>query len=148
MNVTAASSSARILLIDDNNHGLVARKTVLEELGYRITTASSAHEALGYLAESRFDLIITDYKMPRMNGVELIQKVRNEDPSLPVILLSGFADALGLDEKNTGADIVIQKSANEVAHMVRSVGRLLRRKVPKKPAGTQQAPPKVKRKTV
>jgi hypothetical protein len=53
-------------------------------------------------------------------------------------------DALGLDEKNTGADIVIMKSANEVTHMVRAVKSLLRR-IPKKPAAPQTAPPKSRR---
>jgi hypothetical protein len=55
-------------------------------------------------------------------------------------------DALGLSEGNTGADVVIQKSANEVSHLVRSVGRLLRRTPPRKTAGSQAA--KAKRKAV
>ena len=68
----------------------------------------------------------------------MIERVRKLSPAVPVILLSGFVDALGLDEKSTGADIVIQKSANEVAHLMRSVKRLLNRKLPKKPAGVER----------
>src|SRR5579872_185245 len=131
-----SSTSSRILLVDDNANGLSARRCVLEELGHRITTASSAAEALEHFAASRFDLVITDFKMPRMDGVELIVRVRKQSPHIPVILLSGFVDALGLSEANTGADVVIQKSANEVAHLVRSVGRLLRSaKKPNQPGG-------------
>ncbi len=135
-----SSSPIRILLVDDNQLGLAARKTVLEELGYRITTATSGQEALEGFAASAYDLIITDYKMPKMSGKDLIERVRKQAPAVPVILLSGFVDALGLDEKSTGADVVIQKSANEVAHLVRSVKRLLTRKPPRKPAAVEYPP--------
>jgi len=150
MNVPSSSipDSARILLIDDNKLGLVARKAVLEELGYVITTAGTAHEGLKRFAETGFELIITDYKMPRMNGVQLIEKIHRDAPHVPIILLSGFADALGLDEKNTGADVVIQKSANEVAHMIRGVRKLLRkRKTLKKPPVSQRTPGRGRRKS-
>ena len=119
-------SSVHILLIDDNKLGMAARKAVLEELGYQIATATSGQEGLKHLAERRFHLVVTDYKMPRMNGVQLIEQIRKTHPETSIILLTGFADALGLDEKTTGADVVIQKSANEVVHMVRAVRRLLR----------------------
>ena len=121
---------SRILLVDDNAHGLSARRCLLEELGHRIVTASSGTEALEQLASHRFDLMVTDYKMPRMDGVELIARVRKQSPDIFVILVSGYVDALGLSESNTGADVVIQKSNNEVSHLVRSVNRLLRKKKP------------------
>ena len=128
-------SSVRILLIDDNKLGMTARKAVLEELGYEISTAASGPEGLKRLAEHSFALVVTDYKMPRMNGVQLIEQIRKTNPDLPVVLLTGFADALGLDEKTTGADVVIQKSANEVTHMLRAVRRLLR---PRKSASSER----------
>jgi CheY-like chemotaxis protein len=139
-------------LVDDNANGLAARRTVLEELGYRIVTASSGTEALEHFAAHKFDLVVTDYKMPRMDGLELISRLRKQSPNLPVVLISGFVDALGMNEASTGADVVIQKSANEVSHMVRSISRLLRRKpgsqppVLKKPVAPQSGPPKAKRK--
>src|ERR1700682_3245155 len=143
------SSCATILLVDDNNMGLMARKTVLQELGHRGITSLSAHDALEVCGKQRFDLLITDYKMPKMNVIELIRELRKLQPQISVILISGFTDTLGLNEANTGADVVIQKSANEVSHLVRSVNRLLRRKpVVKKPAQAQSAPLKVKRKSV
>lgn len=142
----SSSTSARILLIDDNKLGLAARKAVLEELGYGITIASGAQEGLKRFAEDNFELVVTDYKMPRMNGVQFIEKIRKLTPAIPVILLSGFADSLGLDEKNTGADVVIQKSANEVAHMVRAVRRLLR-KTPRKPAASHREAARARRKS-
>jgi len=120
--------SSSILLVDDNKLGLSARKCVLEELGHRISTAANGADALELFANFKFDLVVTDYKMPRMDGLELIRALRKTSPGLPVILISGFVDTLGLSEESTGADVVIQKSANEVAHLVRSVARLLRKK--------------------
>ena len=144
---TSNAPHARILLVDDNTHGLSARKTVLEELGHRITTASSGSDALEQFAPHKFDMVVTDYKMPRMDGMELISRLRKLQPGLPIVLVSGFVDSMGLSEENTGADVVIQKSSNEVSHLVRSVNRLLRRKPAKKPAAAE-APLKAKRKTV
>jgi two-component system response regulator CpxR len=140
-------SHARILLIDDNAHGLSARRSVLEELGYRISTAGTAADALEQFQRQQFDLVVTDYKMPRMDGIELIVRLRKLTPDLPVILISGFVDSLGLNEDNTGADAVIQKSANEVSHLVRTVSRLLRKAPSKKPA-VSESPLKAKRKSV
>ncbi len=147
-NFAPPSKHARILLVDDNAHGLSARRTVLEELGHRIGTASSGVEALEQFAHHKFDLVVTDYKMPRMDGLELISRLRKQAPELPIILISGYVDSLGLSEGRTGADVVIQKSANEVSHLVRSVARLLRRKPGKKPAASEVSAVKTKRKTV
>jgi CheY-like chemotaxis protein len=137
----------RILLVDDNANGLAARKSVLEELGHVVLTATSGADALDHFSAEPFDLVVTDYKMPRMDGLELIRRLRGQAPTLPIILLSGFSEALGLAEASTGADVVLQKSANEVSHLVRAVNRLLRRKTTKKPPSSQAAL-KAKRKTV
>ena len=146
-NSSSSTTRARILLVDDNANGLAARKSVLEELGYRIVTCTSGADAVEQFAAAKFDLVVTDYKMPRMDGLELIGRLRKSTPDLPIVLVSGYVDTLGLNEASTGADVVIQKSANEVSHLVRSVNRLLRRKLPaKKPAASQSAAPKVKRK--
>jgi CheY-like chemotaxis protein len=138
----------RILLVDDNANGLKARKMVLEELGYGIVTASNGHDALERFTRQKFDLVVTDYKMPRMDGLELIVNLRKLEPELPIVLISGFVDSMGLNEENTQADAVIQKSANEVSHLSRAVARLLRQKSARKPSGAAPPPLKAKRKAV
>jgi CheY-like chemotaxis protein len=140
-------ADAHILLVDDNREGLTARKSVLEELGFRIVTATSAHVALDLFGRHAFDLVVTDYRMPDMSGIELIQKIRRAKPATPIILISGFVDVLGLDSSTTGADVVMMKNANEVSHLVRSVTRLLNRKRPPGSAGSPAAAPKRPRKT-
>jgi CheY-like chemotaxis protein len=135
-------------LVDDNLNGSTARKTVLEELGHKIHMASSGAEALEQFSQHKFDLVVTDYRMPRMDGLELIVRLRKDQPEILIVLVSGFVDTLGLNEATTGADAVIQKSANEVTHLVRAVNRLLRRKPSKKPVSGSPPEPKAKRKAV
>ncbi len=116
---------AIILLVDDNRDGLIARRSVLEELGYQVIPAGSGSDALKRVEEQNFDLVITDYKMSPMDGLELIGKLRERNFKKPIILLSGFADTLGLRPESTGADVVLQKNANEIANLVRHTKRLL-----------------------
>lgn len=135
-----AKSAPRILLVDDNRAGLAARCAVLRELGYITTGVDCPNRAIEIFLSSTqmgepFELVVTDFKMPGQTGVDLIKEIRSISATVPVILLSGFVDALGLTEGNTGADVVIMKSANEVTHLVRAVNRHLsgavRRKGPK-----------------
>lgn len=132
------ASSTRILLVDDNRSGLAARCAVLEELGYQTTRAECPATALELFQQAlengqAFDLLVTDFRMPIMSGLELIQKVRSAAPATPIILISGFVDALGLTEASTGANVVIMKSANEVQHLVRAAKRLLGATAVRKP---------------
>jgi len=146
-NSSSAAVHGRILLVDDNANGLCARKSVLEDLGHKIATACNGMEALEVYAQHKFDLVVTDYKMPKMDGLELIVHLRKLTPELPIILVSGFVEALGLNEASTGADVVIQKSANEVSHLTRAVARMLR-KPARKSAGAEAGRAKAKGKAV
>ena len=130
--------AARVLLVDDNRDGLLARKSLLEEQGFIAFTALNGEEAFETLSKMTFDLMVTDFRMPKMNGIELIRCVRPLHPALRIIMLSGFVEALGLDEKSTGADIVIAKGPNEISHLLRSVARLLARNVARRPPGSQK----------
>jgi CheY-like chemotaxis protein len=79
--------------------------------------------------------------MPRLNGVELIQRIRGIRADARIVLLSGFVDPLGLTEENTGADAVIAKSASEATHLIREIKRLLSpERVRRKPPGSQTGP--------
>ena len=148
MTNSSANPHGRILLLDDNSLGMAARRSVLEELGHRVVTTGTPHEALELCGKQRFDIVVTDYKMPKMNGVEFIVRLRKQHPTMSVILISGFIDTLGLNESNTGADACIQKSAHEVPHLIRSVNRLLRKQHrPKKPVASQASSKSDKRKT-
>ena len=96
--MTNSSSSTnpcgRILIVDDNSLGLAARRSVLEELGHKVVTCSAPHDGLELCGKQRFDVVVTDYKMPKMNGVEFISRLRKQHSTLSVILISGFTDTL------------------------------------------------------
>jgi CheY-like chemotaxis protein len=124
---------AHILMVDDHAAGLRARRAILEQLGYRVAVANGAEEALKEFAKETFDMVVTDFKMPKVNGVQLIERLRKLNSAIPIILLSGFADVLGLTEAGTGADLVLAKDSREVEHLIRGVARLLRPKLVKKP---------------
>jgi len=143
--ITAPPQHPNILLVDDNRDGLLVRCALLEEVGYSVQKATNGEEGLKLFNSSRFDVVVTDYRMPRMNGVELIQKIRKVNPNIRVILLSGFVEPLGLTEENTGADVVIVKSSNEAAHLVRWVKRLVNRGASRKPPTPQPGQPAHKR---
>jgi putative two-component system response regulator len=131
-------STPNILLVDDNRDGLLVRRSLLEEIGCCVQIAASGEDGLRLFQTAKFDVVVTDYRMPCMNGGELIQRIRILDPNARIILLSGFVEPLGLTEQNTGADAVITKSANEPAQLVRSVKRLVNRAL-RKPPGAQKA---------
>ena len=116
---------ALILLVDDNQDGVIARRSVLEELGYQVISAGCGRDALQALEEHDVDLVITDYKMSPIDGLEFIDTVRERGYQKPIILLSGFAESLGFRRDTSGADAVIQKSANEISQLVRCTKRLL-----------------------
>ena len=140
------SAAARVLLVDDNRNGLLARKSVLQHEGFLVTECDLPEQAIERFRAEQFALVVTDYRMPGMNGTELIAELRAINANVPMILVSGMVDVLGLTEQNTGADAVIAKNASEVAHMIRAVNRLTgKSRTPRKPARTQSS--RTRRKT-
>lgn len=131
--------SLRILLIDDNRHGLVARRAVLEQLGHKVSTASGGQEGIDQFHAQPFDLVVTDYRMPEVSGQQVIRKIRQHSPKIPIILLSGYVEALGITEQSTGADVVLSKGPGEVQALLRAVARVTKRRVSAKPAAKPPA---------
>lgn len=80
-----------LLIVDDDEQILNVLARLLAEEGYQISTASDPLTALNLLSASRFDLLITDYRMPEMTGLELIRDAKRLHPDLAAILISGFA---------------------------------------------------------
>ena len=131
-------STPNILLVDDNRDGLLVRRSLLEEIGCCVQIALNGEEGLKLFLAGKFDVVVTDYRMPRMNGVELIQRIRKINPNARIVLLSKLVEPLGLTEENTGADAVIAKSSSEPAHLQRWVKRLSNRALQRKPPASQK----------
>jgi signal transduction histidine kinase/ActR/RegA family two-component response regulator len=125
-----APRHATILLVDDEELVRIGTSEMLTDLGYNVIDANSGAEALRLLrAGERVDLLITDYLMPGMNGVELIELSRPLAPSMEVMLITGYstiAEGPGAsvtrlakpfrqaDLAKVVADIVTQKPSGEV----------------------------------
>jgi CheY-like chemotaxis protein len=116
-----------VLLVDDNRDGLLVRRALLEEQGLKVQIALNGKEGLEVFESFHFDVVVTDYRMPGMSGIELIRRIRELKPLTGIILLSGFVEPLGLTEENSGADAVIAKNNHEAAHLIRGVKRLINR---------------------
>jgi len=127
-----------VLLVDDCKDGLLVRKALLEEMGCSVQIACNGEEGLKLFESARFDVVVTDYRMPRMNGVELIQRIRKIDANARIVLLSKLVEPLALTEESTGADAVIAKSSSEPAHLQRWVKRLSSRSPLRKPPVSQK----------
>jgi len=131
-----AARPFKILLVDDNPDGLLVRRQLLEEFGWQVDTSLNGEEGLRRFESCKYDIVVTDYRMPRMDGIEMIRRIRELDSAARIILLSRFVEPLGLNEKNTGADAVIGKTSSEPAMLARSVKRLLNRMPPRKPVAS------------
>ncbi len=81
-----------ILAVDDDSLVRMNMVAMLEDLGHRVFAASSASEAMATLRTEHVDLVITDYAMPQITGIQLAQRIRNLRPEVPIILATGYAE--------------------------------------------------------
>ena len=77
-----------ILVVDDEKNYLLVLSAVLEDEGYEVLTAQGGHEALEIQKSSDLDLILSDMKMPAMDGIELLENIKALDPDLPMIMMT------------------------------------------------------------
>ena len=132
---------ARVLLVDDNCRGSSARQMILKDHGYQVDTAQSGEEAWEVFQKNHFDVVVTDFKLSGIGGLELIRRIRASDSPAGVILLSGFVNCLGLTSQSTGADELINKSNKEVPELLRAVKRLASRPRRKRPGSQRSVAP-------
>ncbi len=92
--VPAPSRPARILVVDDDPEVRHVTASFLAGFGYDETEACDGPAALAMLKQERFDLVVADLAMPGMSGVELASEVRAREPGLPILILTGHADAM------------------------------------------------------
>ncbi|MHC1728098.1 MAG: sensor histidine kinase [Syntrophobacteraceae bacterium] len=83
--------NSRVLVIDDEEIARISCRRVLESRKINVTLASGGREGLEYLLREPFDLILVDLKMPGMDGVEVVSRIKSFDPSIITILITGYA---------------------------------------------------------
>jgi PAS domain S-box-containing protein len=120
----------RILLVEDDTSLAEAEKKLFEELGYNVTKVTSGIEAFEIFrtVPDRFDIIISDYSMPKMTGGELISKIRSFNPDIPVILCTGFSDVITPSKARSLriGDIIMKPI--ELGQIAKSIRKLLEKK--------------------
>jgi DNA-binding NtrC family response regulator len=79
-----------ILVVEDKESMAEMLRETLESEGYRVVSASSGAEGIGYLKESRIDLVLTDLKLPRNNGIDILKASKEENQLRPVIIMTAF----------------------------------------------------------
>jgi DNA-binding NtrC family response regulator len=81
----------KILIVDDEERFRNTMRKILEAEGLNAQTVGSAKSALDALSKDSFDVVILDVRMPEMNGVEALKRIRKIDPYIEVIIMTGYA---------------------------------------------------------
>jgi len=81
-----------ILIVDDEPTILESGKIILEDEGYEVITASDGREAMNVLKTHNIHIVLTDFKMPGLNGLELIKWIKKFEPELPVIMITSYVN--------------------------------------------------------
>lgn len=119
--------SPHILLVDDDPAllAVLPRTLSLRMPGVQTDTADSAHEALKYIQERKYDAIVSDIKMPEMDGLALLEKIREVQPDTPTLLITGHGEHdLAIRALRGGAYDYIQKPIDRdsfVAALLRAI---------------------------
>ncbi len=85
-----SEKNAHILIIDDEKNYLLVLQTLLEDEGYTVTALSDPETALAFLQESEVDVVVTDMKMPRITGLDVLERVKKQWPYTPVLIMTAF----------------------------------------------------------
>ncbi len=104
------SKLPKILIVDDSQELLEIMCEYLETCGYTVHMTTESKEALRLIAAAEYDVVVSDIHMPEMDGLELMARVKNKHPGLPVVLITGYsvseARKIAMEK---GADAFVEK---------------------------------------
>jgi DNA-binding NtrC family response regulator len=104
------ADTSRILVVDDEEALRSVLSTELVNSGYEVSTAADGDEAISSVQNKKFDLVLLDIKMPRVDGFEVLKFIKKSYPSTKVIMLTGFADLKNaIESKKHGAEDFVSK---------------------------------------
>jgi len=114
-----------ILIVDDEKNYPMIIGEILQEEGYTSMTASSGMEALDILKNEIIDLVLTDVKMPGMSGIQLLNKIKELNPDIPVIIMTAHGSVENaVDAMHKGAYTFILKPFENqtlIAHIAKAI---------------------------
>lgn len=121
--------SGQILFVDDDPTFTSVAADLIRVDGHTVLTAGDGVEALELLRAGEFDVVLTDYQMPRMNGIELIRAVKQIDPTLEVIVITGYGSvSLAVDIIRSGGFDLLQKPDDVKNRMRMTVNQALEKR--------------------
>ena len=138
--VPLAGGQERILFVDDELDIVAAAQIILGQLGYEVVAAANGQEALVAFRSDpeKFDLIITDLTMPQLTGLDLAKAIYGIRPDIPIILCTGYGDAIALDRaRDLGISQIILKPI-----MPAQLAETIRQLLDSKKAGATNLDPK------
>ncbi len=104
------TEKSNILVVDDEEALRTVLSSELRNAGYEVNTASDGDEAISVVQTKKFDLILLDIKMPKVDGFEVLKFIKQNFPSIKVIMLTGFADLKNaIESKKHGAEDFVSK---------------------------------------
>lgn len=113
----------RILVIDDEDSIRLLLRDELSEAGYEVMTASNGEEALALVEETKPDLVTLDIKMPHMDGVEFLRRLRQIHRDLPVVICTAYDD-FRQDFRLWASDVFVTKSS-DLGELKQKIAQLL-----------------------
>jgi DNA-binding NtrC family response regulator len=113
----------RILIVDDDPTMRGVVSSMLSWLGHEVSTADSGENGLSIFLKDKFDIVVSDYEMPGMNGVVLSDCIKTRSPSTPVILITGAGKGVVSPQKSKSVDRILFKPFNlsEIDETIRSL---------------------------
>ena len=102
-----------ILIVDDEKNYPLILSAVLQEEGYEALTANSGEEALEIIDHSDVDLVLTDMKMPLMDGIELLEKIKDKDHELPVMMMTAHGTVEKAVENACGVGLNVSLTTSQ-----------------------------------
>ena len=103
------ATGAKILVVDDNDVFLIVVSKMLSRLGYEVSSADSAENGLSIFLENKFDVVLSDFEMPGMDGVAFACSVKKSATRTRVVIMTGAGKEIVFSRKSTAVDEVISK---------------------------------------
>ena len=121
----------RVLVVDDDEHVRAVLCDALAHWGCHVDSAASILQALALFAHGDYDLVLTDFRMPGGDGLDLIAGVRHADPSIGVIMLT--ASSIDLDAQSRQLEFAVLRKPLHFDELKLAVGQALARRSPGSP---------------
>ena len=84
------NASKKILIVDDESEMRIALETTLKRENYQLVCVADGRQALDQFEDHEFDLILTDVRMPKLSGLELLRAVKERSPKTPVVMMTAY----------------------------------------------------------